>query len=167
MREMESRFENRSENEYLFIVGLLHDVGKIVLDQFFYEPFQETLQEVDSVGRAELYILERKIIGIDHGEVGAMLLSRWKFPEVISNSIAAHHQAEIPEGVNVRDVAMLRVANVLSQELGMGAEGNPVPPVINEADLEVLNMKEKDLIDIREHLKGAEDEIYDLFSAMS
>ena len=96
-----------------------------------------------------------------------MLLSRWKLPEGISNAIAAHHQAEIPEGTNVKDVAMLRVADLMSQELEMETEGNPVTPEPNETDLEILNMKEKDLIDIREHLKGAEKEIYDLFSAMS
>lgn len=141
MREMENRFENRSENEHLFILGLLHDVGKIVLDQFFFELFQEALQEANKAGEDELYILERKIIGLDHGEVGAMLLSRWKFPEVISNAIAAHHQAEIPEGTNVKDVAMLRVADLMSQELEMETEGNPVTPEPNETDLEILNMK--------------------------
>ena len=59
-----------------------------------------------------------------------MLLTRWKFPDVISSPIALHHQIEAPEGTNGRDVAMLRVANTLPQELALGQDGNPVPPAI-------------------------------------
>ena len=96
-----------------------------------------------------------------------MLLTRWKFPDVISNSIAAHHQTEIPEGTSANDVAMLRIANVLPQELGLGEEGNPVPPEIHEADLKILEMKDKELENMRAYLHGAGDGIYALFSAMS
>ena len=65
------------------------------------------------------------------------------------------------------DVAMLRIADVLPQELGLGAGGNPFPPEIYEADLRTLNMSGKGLEDIRAYLDSAKDGIYALFSAMT
>ncbi|MEA1936352.1 MAG: HDOD domain-containing protein [Thermodesulfobacteriota bacterium] len=167
MQELGKRFGKGDNKGHLFIIGLLHDIGKIVLDQFFSELFQQALEETRNLGKAELYMAERRTIGFDHGEVGAMLLTRWKFPDMIINPIAAHHQTEIPEETGVNDVAMLRIANILPQELGLGEEGNPVPPEINEADLEILGMKEKELEDMRAYLNSVKDGIYDLFSAMS
>ncbi|MBE9545926.1 MAG: HDOD domain-containing protein [Proteobacteria bacterium] len=167
MQEFGERFGKGDDKGHLFIIGLLHDIGKIVLDQFFSELFQQVLEETHNRGKAELYMAERRVIGFDHGEVGAMLLTRWRFPDMISNPIEFHHQTEIPEGTDANDVAILRIANVLPQELGLGDEGNPVSPEIDEEDLKILKMKEKELEDMRAYLHGARDGIYSLFSAMS
>ena len=167
MQEFGKRYGKADDNGYLFIIGLLHDIGKVVLDQFFSDLFQQALEEAQNLGKAELHVSERRVIGFDHGEIAAMLLTRWRFPEVISNPIAVHHQTEIPEGTSANDVAMLRIADVLPQELGLGEEGNPVPPEIYEADLNALEIKEKELEDMRAYLNGVKDGIYALFSAMS
>ncbi|MBE9581546.1 MAG: HDOD domain-containing protein, partial [Proteobacteria bacterium] len=167
MKELGQRFGAGDDRDYLFIIGLLHDIGKVVLDQFFGELFQQALEEAQNLEKARLYMAERKVIGFDHGEVGAMLLKRWMFPDMIVNPIAIHHQTEIPEGTNSADTAMLRIADALPQELGLGDEGNPTVSEIHEADLQVLEMKEKDLEDMKEYLHGAKDGIYAFFSAMS
>ena len=155
MQELGKRFRNGENAEHFFITGLLHDIGKVVLNQ------------VHNERTAGLHIAESKLIGFDHGEIGAMLLTRWKFPDVISSSIAAHHQTKTPEGTNSRDVAMLRVANALPQELGLGQDGNPVPPAISEQDLKVLEIGKNEIEEMRAYLVGVKDEIYALFDAMT
>jgi HD-like signal output (HDOD) protein len=160
------KFGADSKNEHYFVVGLLHDIGKIVFDLFFSELFQQALEKAHSKDNEGLYVAERSIIGFDHGEVGGILLTRWKFPDVITAPIAVHHQLEFPEAPVAGDVAMLRIADVLPQELGLGAGGNPFPPEINEADLVTLKMSEKELEDTRASLDSAGDGIYELFSAM-
>ena len=167
MQELGKRFRKGGNPEQFFIIGLLHDIGKVVLNQYFSELFQEALEEVHNEGIAGLHIAESRLIGFDHGEIGAMLLTRWKFPDVISNSIALHHQKEAPEGTNGRDVAMLRVANALPQELGLGQDGNPVPPAISRQDLKVLEIGENEIEEMRAYLIGVKDEIYALFDAMT
>ena len=139
----------------------------MVLNQHFNELFQEALADVHNEGTGGLHIAESRLIGFDHGEIGAILLTRWKFPDVISNAIAAHHQTKTPEGTNGRDVAMLRVANALPQELGLGQDGNPVPPAISRQDLKVLEIGENEIEEMRAYLVGVKDEIYALFDAMA
>ncbi|MBT3256776.1 MAG: HDOD domain-containing protein [Deltaproteobacteria bacterium] len=167
MQELGKRFNNGGNTEHFFITGLLHDIGKVVLNQYFNEFFQEALAEVHNEGIAGLHNAESRLIGFDHGEIGAILLTRWKFPDVISDSIAAHHQTKTPEGTNRRDVAMLRVANALPQELRLGQEGNPVPPTITRQDLKALEIGENEIEEMRAYLAGVEDEIYALFDAMA
>ena len=133
VKELNKRFGQGDDHEYLFIVGLLHDIGMVVLSQFFSELFEQALEEAHDLKKIEFYLAERKVIGFDHGEVGAMLLERWRFPEVISNPIAVHHQPEKQEGSNTTDVAMLRIADALSHELDSKKEVPPMPLEIRDA----------------------------------
>ncbi len=168
MQELGKRSGGGGGNEYLFIIGLLHDIGKVVLDQFFGTFFRQALEE-DSrkLEKGELHIAERRIFGLDHGEVGAMLLSRWRFPEKITDCIAFHHQTEMPEEIDGNDLAMLRIADILPKELAIGEEGNPLIPEIHETTFEEVPwMNEKELDDMRAYLNGAKDRIYAFFSAI-
>lgn len=156
----------KGDDGYLFVIGLLHDIGKIVLDQFFCDLFQRALEEADNLAAYELYLAERTVIGFDHGEVGSMLLTRWKFPTAISDPIAIHHQREIPEGINAHDIAMLRIADALVLEPDPGEEGDAPTPDIPGSALTLLGIEERDLKDIRTHLRNARDGINDFFNAM-
>ena len=167
MEKLSERSCKKNGNDYFFIVGLLHDIGKVVLDQFFTGLFRQALEEVNSMDNTRLHEAERKVIGFDHGEVGAMLLTRWKFPDVISSLIYAHHLTEIPEGISASDIAMLRIADALSQELGLGEEGNPVPPEIRHEDIRTLKMGEAELEDLKAYLHDARDGIYGFFNAVN
>jgi hypothetical protein len=86
---------------------------------------------------------------------------------MICNAIAVHHLSEIPEGMYAKDVVMLRIADVLPQELGLGEGGNPMSPKIHDTDLMFLEMDEKQLEDIKSYLFDLKDEIYDLYRSMS
>jgi putative nucleotidyltransferase with HDIG domain len=167
MKELGKKYGKGDDREYLFIIGLLHDIGKIVLDQYFGELFHRAIEEFHDLGNIELHQAETREIGVDHGEVGAMLLTRWKFPDKISNAIAVHHGSEIPEGTNAEDVAMLRIADVLAHELSLEEGENPMPPEIRDADLKILEMDENQLEDIRSHLLDLKDGIYDFYRSMS
>ncbi len=167
MEKLGKKSGKKKNNEHYFVVGLLHDVGKIVLSQFFNELFQQALKKAHSSSKEQLYLCEHEIIGFDHGEVGGMLLTRWKFPKVISTSISLHHQQNLPENVNPVDIAMLRIADALPQELGLGDGGNPITPVISKADLKTIGMNEKDLEDVRVHLNNAKDGIEALLGAIA
>lgn len=166
MKEMGKRYGKSDNHEHLFIIGLLHDIGMVVFDQFFSELFQQALEEAQNLEMGKLYMAERKVIGSDHGEVGAILLTRWKFPDMISNPIAVHHQAEVPEETSAPDVAMLRIADTLSNELNPDKSDTRMPPEIYEADLKVLEMEEKELEDMKAFLHSVEDGINSFFNAM-
>jgi putative nucleotidyltransferase with HDIG domain len=166
MKELGQRHGKSAEGDHLFILGLLHDIGKVVLDQFFGNLYEQTLNAVEQDETMRLYEAERKVVGFDHGEVGAMLLKRWMFPEVMVNAIAAHHQRELPANTDAADLAMLRIADTLPQALGLGNQGNPSIDKIQDADLAVLRMAPKEVEAVKAFLDDAKDGIYAFFDAM-
>lgn len=166
MRELGERLKLGDEKGYHFTVGLLHDIGQIVLDQFFSSSYEDALQEAGGTDEIELHDVERRIFGFDHGEVGAMLLSRWRFPEAIHRPIAVHHQRETTEGKLAPHADMLRVANAISSEVGLGEEGYPRPPETLSGDLELLKVKEDDLIEITALLERSRTEIKSFYGAI-
>lgn len=165
--EVNKSFGTGQDRDDLFIIGLLHDTGKVVLNQFFDELYEKVLQEVGELEGMQIHNAEKNVIGFDHGEVGSMLLNRWKFPAVISQPIELHHKSDIPEGAYANEIAMLRIADTLSQEQGFGDVGNPEPPPFHKADLEQLNLDEDGLNNLRDFLEKAKEGIEAFFNAMS
>ncbi len=76
------------------LAGLLHDFGKVVFAQFMPEEFKLALA-YSAENKVPLHIAEQRIIGIDHSEVGAMLVEGWQFPKELSNAIRNHHNVAL------------------------------------------------------------------------
>ena len=154
-------------NEHLFVVGLLHDIGKIVLDQFFNQELGRALEAAGDGKDLSFHLAERNVIGLDHAEIGDMLLKRWKFPTSISDPISVHHQTEIPDGIHLKDVLLLRVADTLCKTVGFGNEEFSDYPETHEGDMKTLGLDERDLSEIMAYLIDAKDGIVDFFNALS
>jgi len=77
-----------------YIAGLLHDIGKVVLDQcvasshpVFYRTIHKTRQPAEKV--------EKELFGIDHCEAGGWLAESWMLPETLQEAIRFHHAPEL------------------------------------------------------------------------
>lgn len=166
IRELSQRMGLPKEEDHLFVVGLLHDVGKIVLLHFFHDLYQEALQKAQQEGGPPLYLAEREVIGLDHGDVGALLLGRWKFPPRVIQPIMAHHHHDVDVEANPRDTTMLRMANMLPQLVGLGRDGNSAPPQVRPEDLEILSMDQAGVDDLREFTLASQESIQAFFDAI-
>ncbi|HEX4349570.1 MAG TPA: HDOD domain-containing protein [Verrucomicrobiae bacterium] len=74
-----------------FTVGLLHDIGKLALSQALTPEIQQEIRQLiehEGCSRAEA---EKKVLGADHGEIGACLLKSWNLPDDIIEAVANHH----------------------------------------------------------------------------
>ncbi len=156
----------RLETEYLFTLGLLHDVGKVVLFHYFPEMYIEALEEAVKRQGQDLALVEREVMGLDHGEVGQMLLKRWKFPDLIAGPIGVHHYAEIPERVDEVDVALLQAADHAALASGVGAAGNPHIIPLPERVFQILEIKPQQVEDLVQFMKGKAEEIAAFYNAM-
>lgn len=105
--------------EHAFTAGLLHDIGKVILGTFIdvaVEPIMELAQQ-EKVTFDEA---ERRVLGIDHAEVGAILLKEWKIPDVIVDVVRWHHQPSGFRG-DPTTLDLVHVAEFLSRQNGLGA----------------------------------------------
>ncbi len=157
------KYLSRKEREHLYVIGLLHDIGKMVYDKYFSIQYEYALDQAEVSGVANLFDFEKKFVGLDHGEVAAMLFQRWKFPKEIVETIRYHHWKEIPEGVNIKDLAILRIANIIVEELDIGNNGNPVPDTYIKSDLELFDITDEDLEFFKTKLSEVKGEILDFY----
>jgi len=159
MESIKTKVERVPQESPLFVIGMLHDTGKIVLDQFFNEKFTAVLESLHTDTSQELHIKEKNIIGVDHCDVGAMLFQRWHFPETIVTPIQLHHSEkrfDSPLGV---EISILRIGNIIPQQVGLGSDGNAVSPDIDGGDLENTSLTEKNIEALRQELMEKQEGI--------
>ncbi|HEX2993787.1 MAG TPA: HDOD domain-containing protein [Anaerolineales bacterium] len=76
--------------EEAYVSGLLHDIGKLLLDQFVLSNYSRIVEVVQRY-QLQLWQAEEKLIGIDHARVGGLIAERWNFPVRLVDAIRCHH----------------------------------------------------------------------------
>ncbi len=86
-------YTNIGEPEQSYTLGLLHDIGKLVLDQCYPDDY---LRAIAFARRSHQpsWMSERSLIGYDHAAVGAALAETWKLPPDIVEGIRRHHETQ-------------------------------------------------------------------------
>lgn len=99
------------EDSILFTAALLHDFGKIVLDQYVDGDVDNLIEMTQKEG-VSLPEAERQVFGIDHSELGGLIAEEWNFPSMLVNSIRNHHQEITAKDIpNVE--AWVRLSNLV------------------------------------------------------
>jgi len=119
--------------EEAFVCGLLHDIGKVILDEFLPEQRAEAV-ELCRKARIPCCQAEREIIGVDHAEVGSRLAQKWKLPDGIADGIACHHDLQRSQIVVYQQVgAMIGIADFLCISAGFASSDDSIATVQDEA----------------------------------
>jgi len=106
-----------------YTAGLLHDVGKTIMGEFLKDKITQAIELVEKE-KIPFIEAERKVMGIDHAEVGALAARHWKFPGELVNAIRYHHEPQKAQEYKEL-VCLVHVANnlVLSSGVGTGSDG--------------------------------------------
>ncbi len=107
--------------ERLFVAGLLHDIGQLVMSV----KIPELMSVMMLRGKAKVepfYKTERLIFGIGHGEVGAELMAQWQLPESLRAVARYHHEPEKAHDF-LLEVSIVHIADAmahLTSNAGLG-----------------------------------------------
>jgi putative nucleotidyltransferase with HDIG domain len=88
-----ARFSRDTSPDLAFSVGLLHDIGKLAMDQCMPEAYSAAVERARDL-HAPITLAETAIWGCDHAAVGAMLARKWGLPNEICEAIAYHHDMQ-------------------------------------------------------------------------
>ena len=114
---------NYESPERLFTGGLLHDIGKLVLDDMLTEYIAQIRQLIED-GYAQ-FEAEIEVLGKTHCDVGAKLATKWELPPSVVEIIQHHHDPfEADEFVT--ECCIVHVVNCLVTSLGFGTGDNPL-----------------------------------------
>lgn len=99
--------------EELFVAGLLHDIGKILLGPFLVDLGEDVSQHPE-----ETVAVEQALLGTDHQEAGALITERWNLSAMVVDVVRWHHAGA--DGPHVREAAIVRLADRYARFLGYG-----------------------------------------------
>jgi putative nucleotidyltransferase with HDIG domain len=126
------------QDEEGFIAGIIHDIGKVVLDQYFHEKFVKVLNHSRQNG-VSFYQAEGEVLGTNHSEIGAFLAETWSLPDKLVNVIAHHHHFEAgTEHASI--VALVQVSDMLARQYKVGFGGDDQVPLLDAVIWEQLHL---------------------------
>ncbi|SEO81897.1 HDIG domain-containing protein [Aquisalimonas asiatica] len=142
------------DEQQAFTAGLLHDLGRIVLDVYFPREFQGVVRYRQ---RHDTWIRDAEVavLGFDHCVFGGSVAVRWGLPVDLVEAVCSHHT---PEAANVHhDVTrMVHVADVLARGLQLGDPGDDTIPMLSQGAMKRLGLNWKAL---RRVLKDVDNQL--------
>jgi putative nucleotidyltransferase with HDIG domain len=118
--EMLANFTGKTPPDIAYTAGLLHDIGKVVLDQYMAPAFPYFYRRTLSDGVA-LTDVEYEMFGLDHTEAGRKLAERWSLPQNLIDTISHHHRPEL--GVEGSDLThLVYFADLIMSRFMVGQE---------------------------------------------
>jgi putative nucleotidyltransferase with HDIG domain len=136
--------------EEAFVAGLLHDVGKVILNVYVGPQF-EAIRALAELDGTPFFEGEKAVLGFDHAEVGSKIAEKWNLPGPLCSAIAGHHV--LRNGDQTPELtAVVHVANLICRVDVLGLKGSGVPSPMDPAALDLLKLTERDEDEIRDEM---------------
>lgn len=130
-----------------FVAGLLHDIGKLVLNQYLPKEFaalQEAMMAPDAIPET----VEVALIGVTHGEVGSWLGERWNLPAPLCQAMRYHGEPWLQKATSPLPL-LVHAADHIAHRARIGETGTPAQEQLDlraaEMLLHLANLTSEDL----------------------
>lgn len=133
-----------------FTIGLLHDVGKLVMDFKFHE-YSQAILEVAEQEKRSMHEVEKEMVGISHAEIGHELANLWQLPNEVAESIAYHHEPSRAFR-NKYLSSLVYLADIAVRKMEIGNSGNLAPPEVKDPYALKLHVPMEEVFSHRDEL---------------
>lgn len=133
--------------DLVYTAGLIHDIGKVVLESFGKVSYSDFLQTLNNTNSAQLEN-ERRFFGLTHAELGYMFCLEWQIPEAIAAVVACHHANEHDLkafSAYHLEIAIIAFANYVAWMQGIGSIHDEGHAQLEEHVLTLLKLEQLDL----------------------
>ncbi|MFH2059894.1 MAG: HDOD domain-containing protein [Pseudomonadota bacterium] len=148
----------------IFTAALLKDIGKTILDRFVGDSFEKISQLVvqDKLSFLEA---EKKVIGVDHTELGAMIVKMWKFSPKMIKIIRHHHLSDLSM-VKDKEIAVVYLADCICMMMGIGGGVDGLAYRFNTQTMEALGIQSDDIFHIMAQFVSNMKDVEDLLNVV-
>jgi HD-like signal output (HDOD) protein len=121
-------------SESYYLMGLLHDIGKVVLAHVMPSEFNKIYLQAAWEKKAPAP-LEMEVLGIEHGHLGAWYLEKQGIPLTLCEPVRFHHGDVLGDKPHLKNALLIKLADLLTLHHQLGQSGNyaePSDPFISE-----------------------------------
>jgi putative nucleotidyltransferase with HDIG domain len=127
-RRIDTRLHMRLQGRE-FVGGLLHDIGKIILDEYFHDQFMQA-HSLSIERQCSMFEAENEVLGTTHMEIGHFLAQKWGLPPYIADITLNHHH---PQDARFKDItSVVSIANLLAKASELSCGGDTVSFVLKD-----------------------------------
>lgn len=147
----------------VYVAGLLHDIGKLVLDIMVGHEAHWVKADADDGGELSWVEIERRTVGCDHAELGAQAVQTWRLPQRVVEAVRMHHDPR-PAVLDPSLAAAIHLANVASlmAGIGLGVDGLLYP--LEEGAVRSLQWTEAEMMGLMDEVLRAVREAERVFA---
>ena len=124
--------------ERFFVAGIVHDIGRLIIFRKAAEEARQALVYCRENSEL-LHRIEQKIIGVDHCQVGRVLLQSWNLPPLLDEVVAFHHSPRSASSYPA-ETAIVHVADIIAHGMRYGTSGEHYVPPLDGKAWELLNL---------------------------
>ncbi len=139
--------------EEVFVAGLLHDIGKLIMLEYTAEDLLRVLRTCcDEDGT---FVEAEVRHELDHAALGRLLVEQWKLPKRISEPVGFHHRVR-PHRATAQVTAVVQFADAFTRARGVGRSGDDYIPAIQP---EVYGLLGVDKLNLPELIEVFDEEM--------
>jgi HD-like signal output (HDOD) protein len=136
------------DSEEAFCAGLLHDIGKVVMEQYLHDDFHKALMYA-SANKVTMFDAENNQLGYAHTDIAECLTKTWNLPAEIRLSLIYHHLPAT--SAQCHDIiALIHISDWLCYETGLVIDSSYQPPTLEQNAIDRLKLQQQDIDQIKD-----------------